>query len=399
MCDICCPYISFLNQQFLLINKKIGICYIKFFKEPHYKFLMFKTISFYKYTDIENPELFRDLFRRYCENLTILGRILIGKEGINGAVCGKNEKIELFKKILRRKFPNLTFRQQDSNNNTYHKLVVRLRDEICVFGEETDLGNTGNHLKPEELKQLYGNQDEFIMVDARNDYEYKVGAFKNAIKLPIKNFREFAKSSEVLEPLKNKKLVLYCTGGVRCEKASAYLKEQGFKDVNQLDGGIINYVNQFPNNNEWQGGLFVFDDRLVSDVGETITLCYFCKAETKQYTNCHNLDCDKLFIACAICLKKMNNSCSEICLNSEKRRKITQLPKEIVGVVENYYAKSKIALVRLNEKLDSNSKITIFGKTTKEFMQKVPSYKNHSEDLITFFVKEKVRRNDKVALV
>lgn len=248
---------------------------------------------------------------------------------------------------------------------------------------------------------MYDNNENFFIVDARNNYEYEVGRFKGAIKLPLSNFREFSKGAEVLEPLKEKKIVLYCTGGVRCEKASAYLKEQGFKDVNQLDGGIINYVNKFPDSgkNYWEGGLFVFDDRLVSDVGETITKCCFCGKESKQYTNCHNINCDKLFIACSDCLTRTNYSCSDRCQKSEKRRKGIKQPKEVIGVVENYYPKIKIALVRLKEKLDDYSKVSIFGKTTPEFTQEITNVKIHGDNLFTFLVNEKVRKNDKVALV
>lgn len=361
---------------------------------------MYKVISFYNYTEIENPENLRHTLRSRCKQLNLLGRILIAKEGINGAVSGRIGRIEEFKLGLQEIFSGLEFREQNFNVKTYHKLVVRVRKEICAFGVKVDVKNKGAHLSPQELKEMYDQQESFFIIDARNDYEYEVGRFKGAIKLPIRNFREFAKGAEILEPLKEKKVVLYCTGGVRCEKASAYLTENGFKDVNQLYGGIINYVNHFPdtNNNYWDGGLFVFDDRLVSDVGEAITKCNFCNQESKQYTNCHNIDCDKLFIACSDCLIKTNYSCSEKCQKLEKRRKEIKPPKEIIGIVENYYPKVGIALVKLNERLNRNSKITIFGKTTKEFSQEITSIEDHNDNLVTFLVKEKVRKNDKVAL-
>ncbi|HLC51712.1 MAG TPA: rhodanese-related sulfurtransferase [Candidatus Nanoarchaeia archaeon] len=360
---------------------------------------MFKVISFYRYAKIDDPQYLRFSLRSECQNLGLLGRVLIAKEGINGAVSGRIEKLEKFKLKLQQEFPQLTFREQNSDKTTYHKLVVRVRDEICAFNSAVDVKNAGNHLSPEKLKKLYDQQENFFIIDARNNYEYEVGRFKDAIRLPIKNFREFAKGAEILEPLKEKKIVLYCTGGIRCEKASAFLKEQGFKDVNQLDGGIINYVNQFPENNHWEGGLFVFDDRLVSDTGEAITSCKFCNNESKQYVNCHNLNCDKLFIACEHCLLKNNYSCSESCQKSSQRRKEIQEPKEIIGLVENYYPIAKVALVRLREKLNPHSKISIFGKTTKEFTQEVETIQNHENSLVTFSVKEKVRKNDKVALI
>ena len=217
----------------------------------------FKVISFYRYTEIEQPEILINLVRSKCKESKILGRILIGKEGINGAISGTNDSIEKFKLFIKKKFLNLTFREQDTKKNTYHKLVVRYREEICSFGKDVNLENTGNHLKPQELQQLYDNNEDFVIIDARNDYEYDLGHFKDAVKLDIENFREFPE--EILKHVeyKNKKVVMYCTGGIRCEKASAYMKENGFTNVHQLDGGIINYVNQFPDQ-EWQGGLFVF---------------------------------------------------------------------------------------------------------------------------------------------
>jgi len=285
--------------------------------------MQYKTISFYKYVPVKNPQVLHNFIRTNCSNLDILGRILIGKEGINCAVSGKKENIEKFKQILMRNalFPDLTFREQESSSKTHHKLVIKVRKEICVFGKEVNLENKGEHLSPEELKKWYDNNEEFYIVDARNDYEYKIGKFRNAIELPIKNFREFHKATEVLEPLKDKKVVLYCTGGIRCEKASAYMKEQGFNNVYQVEGGIINYVNKIPKNNEWEGGLFVFDDRLVSDLGKPITECKHCQEDCELYVNCHNLDCDKLTLMCTSCQEKMNKTCSEECKNSKRQRK------------------------------------------------------------------------------
>ncbi|HLC81836.1 MAG TPA: rhodanese-like domain-containing protein, partial [Candidatus Nanoarchaeia archaeon] len=183
---------------------------------------MFKIISFYQYTELADPEQIRAALRSECADLNLLGRILLAREGINGAVSGQEEAIELFQTKLWQKFPALTFREQCTTENAYHKLIVKVRDELCTFETATKVQNAGAHLSPQELKRLYDLQENFYLVDARNEYEYQVGEFKGSIKLPIRKFKEFAAASAMLEPLKDKKIILYCTGGVRCEKASSY---------------------------------------------------------------------------------------------------------------------------------------------------------------------------------
>src|SRR3989344_3453092 len=150
--------------------------------------MQYKVISFYQYAAIENPEPLRDQLREYCQKNQILGRILIGKEGLNGAVCGEKANIAEFKQFLTGYplFADLTFREQDHKENAYHKLVVKVRNEICAFGAEVDVvKNRGQHLPPQQLKEWYEQNEDFVIVDARNEYEFEVGRFKDAVKLPI----------------------------------------------------------------------------------------------------------------------------------------------------------------------------------------------------------------------
>lgn len=368
--------------------------------------MKFRVISFYRYCGIDTPEQLRDEIQARCEKLGILGRILIGKEGINGACSGELEKTEEFKQYLQGEFEGLTFREQDYDSTTYHRLVVRVRDEICAFGAQVDLSHKGEYVEPEELKAMYEKGEEFVIVDARNDYEFDVGKFKNAVKLPIKTFREFPAEIEKHAEWKDKKVVLYCTGGIRCEKASAYMKEQGFKDVNHLKGGIINYVNKFPDA-QWEGGLFVFDDRLVSDVGDNITHCEHCEVAEKQYQNCHNLDCDRLFICCEGCREKFATCCSEKCRDSPRQRTVKEqeVLREVVGVVENYYTKLGVALLKLDKEVRVGEKVIIEGKTTK-VEQEIQEMRDDdglvidhaSNGLVTVPIKDKVRKNDLVLM-
>ncbi|MDP4012803.1 MAG: rhodanese-related sulfurtransferase [Candidatus Nanoarchaeia archaeon] len=359
----------------------------------------FKVISFYKYIELENPESFRNLLREFCLEKDIFGRILIGKEGINGAVSGSKEAIEAFKSKLieDQKFSDLTFREQEVQSKTYHKLVVRVRNEIVALGVNANMKNKGNHITPEELKEMLDNEEDLVILDARNDYEYKVGKFKKAVTLPIESFKELPSKIKDIEHLKDKKIVMYCTGGVRCEKSSAFLKEQGFKDVNQLKGGIIDYLNKV-GPAHYEGSCFVFDNRLGVDMGEPVTECEHCQKPCGTYINCHNLDCDKLFVNCDEC-KKTTKNCSEECKNASRQRPQPEKPKRYVGTITNYFVKSKIAEAKLVKPLIENTKISIEGNTTN-LEQEIKELKFHeNEGLVTFPVTERVRRNDKLVLV
>ena len=283
--------------------------------------MKFRVISFYRYVNIENPEKLMDDIREFSNEREIVGRILIAKEGLNGAISGNSEKIEEFKEWILENplFENLTFREQEIPKNVYHKLVVRVREEIVALGIDADLKNSGEHISPEKFNGLIESEDDLVILDARNDYEFKVGKFKGAEVLAIRSFREFSKEIDKLKDKKDKKIVMYCTGGVRCEKSSAFLKENGFKKVYQLEGGIINYINKFPNKH-YEGGCYVFDDRLVHPVNDPVSNCKICDGETSKMINCHNLDCDKLTIMCLDCQTEMEKNCSKECKSAPMHR-------------------------------------------------------------------------------
>jgi len=284
--------------------------------------MKFKVITFYKYVDLEDPGYWKRKIVWICEELNLKGRILLGREGVNGGVCGSEEDVKEFKLKIgeAKEFEDLTFREQEVEDQAYSKLVVRERKEIVVFKEKVNLDNKGGYVSPEELKVMLDEKKDIVLLDVRNDYEFKVGRFKDAVDLNIKNFYDFPGKVEKIKKLKDKKIVMYCTGGVRCEKASAYLKEKGFRDVKHLQGGIINFINKYPGE-YFEGGLFVFDDRLVMESGKLISECEHCKEKCAIYLNCHNLDCDKLFICCSDCGKEWKKTCSVKCRESERQRK------------------------------------------------------------------------------
>ena len=282
--------------------------------------------SFYKYVKIENPAEFQKQHLEFCLSIGLKGRILVGEEGINGSVYGTKELIENYKKELRKNslFSDIEFKEQISEKPAFRKMFVRIRKEVVNSGIQVDLKNTAQFIEPSKLKEWLDNKENITLVDMRNDYEANIGKFKNAITLSMKNFRELPNAVSEIENLKGKKIVTYCTGGIRCEKASAFLKENGFKDVYQIKGGILKFGEEFPDT-YWEGKCFVFDDRIAIDLNkknkEALTECVWCNKKCDDYLNCYNLDCDKLFICCDECREINNNGCSEECSRAPRRRK------------------------------------------------------------------------------
>ena len=282
--------------------------------------------SFYKYVKIGNAPEFASEHLEFCKSLQLKGRIMIGEEGINGCVYGAKNSVEKYKQKLKSMpiFSDVEFKEQETGKPAYRKLFVRLRGEIVNFGLNVDLKNKGKYLTPAQLKRLLDKNEDVTLVDMRNDYEAEIGRFKNARILSMQNFRDLPKAIDEIKDIKNKKIVTYCTGGIRCEKASAYLREMGFSNVMQLKGGILKFGEEFPDT-YWEGKCFVFDDRIAIGINrknsEPLNECVWCKKKCDEYLNCHNIDCDKLFICCHECSIKHNSSCSGDCSNSPKRRK------------------------------------------------------------------------------
>jgi UPF0176 protein len=267
---------------------------------------------------------------KWCTANDIRGRVFFADEGVNGTVSGTTANIEKFKTHLTSflQFKNIIFKVDDADEHVFKKMHVRLKQEI-INGDLKNISieSGGKKLSPEELFSLYEGGKEFVIVDARNWYESKIGKFKNAITPQMKNFREWKKVvDEDLIDYKNKTIVTYCTGGIRCEKASAYMVERGFKDVYQLDGGIVNFIKKFQNT-YWEGGMFVFDERRVINPNSIeelkhIAKCHYCGKPTSYYINCHNLDCDMIIVSCHECKVENDYCCSDECKRSVNRRKV-----------------------------------------------------------------------------
>ncbi len=277
------------------------------------------VLLFYKFQEINDVEYFVRAHRRFCKSIEVLGKVLVAHEGINGSISGTNEQVEKYKKFVwsLKGFEDVWFKEEFVLEHPFTKMHVRIRKEIIRLNKNIDLTKKGKKITPKEFIDLYKKNENFMVLDARNYYESKLGKFKNAITSNIRSFREFPKFIKKFEKItdKKKKIVMYCTGGIRCEKASAYMKERGFENVYQLDGGIINFCQQYPNT-IWEGKCFVFDKRLMTDINQKnkpITHCINCNKLCDLQRNCKNISCDELVIMCVKCQEKLHGCCSEFC--------------------------------------------------------------------------------------
>jgi len=284
------------------------------------------TISFYKYAKIADTETFRNTMFIAWNALDVLGRIYIAEEGINAQLSVPADNFNAFKNHL----DTISFLENvrlniaiEHDNFAFLKLKVKVRDKIVADGlndETFDVTNKGEHVNALKFNELIEDPN-VVLVDMRNHYESEIGHFKNAITPDVDTFRE---SLDIIEEdlkahKEDKKLVMYCTGGIRCEKASAYYKHKGFKNVFQLEGGIINYVRQIEENgleNKFVGKNFVFDERRSERISEdVIAHCHQCGTPADMHTNCANEACHLLFIQCDACKEKMENCCSTNCMD------------------------------------------------------------------------------------
>ena len=275
-----------------------------------------KNILFYKYVNVKNPVKLREQQFNLCKKLKLKGTILIAKEGINGSLSGTDSKIKKYMDL--QEFP-IEFKITKTNKHNFKRLSVRIRKEIVTSELKVDVKKAAPYIEPKQMKQLLDANEDLVLLDTRNNYEYDIGKFRDTIHLDLDTFRQFPNKLNQLKNLKNKKIITYCTGGVRCEKASAFLKENGFIDVHQLHGGILAYGNEI-GNRHWQGKCFVFDQRGAIEINphnqsKIISQCTLCHTSSYDYYNCALTSCDKRFIACKDCKKTLKDCCSKNCRN------------------------------------------------------------------------------------
>ena len=423
------------------------------------------TLSFYAYAKIEDPKKFRDDLFIEWNKLDALGRTYVAKEGINAQMSVPAENIEAFRETLevysfmRNIRLNVAVEQDD---HSFLKLTVKVRDKIVADGlndETFDVTNIGIHLKADEFNQIIEDPNT-IVVDFRNHYESEIGHFKGAITPDVETFRESLPIiNEQLKDFKeDKNLVMYCTGGIRCEKASAFFKHQGFKNVYQLEGGIINYAKQIKEENlesKFIGKNFVFDHRLGERITDDIvSQCHQCGRPCDNHTNCENEGCHLLFIQCDSCKAVMENCCSVECQdiihlpmdeqiklrrgvsvgnkifrkgksdklkfkhsghlsdvalavasNPTSIRQKVKIKKILIGNAQHYFTKASVAQFLIeNDVLKNGDQVIISGPSTghKElilenlFVNGVQDDHANVGDKVTFVVPFRVRLSDKL---
>jgi UPF0176 protein len=269
---------------------------------------MHQVLLFYKYVTIDNPSAYVNVFRMLCEKHKLQGRALVAEEGINATLEGLTEDTERFVKEWKEdaRFSDVKIKRSPGTGTSFKKLSVKVREEIVgtKFPKDVDPRvKTAPHLTPDELHAMYEKGEDFVVVDMRNSYEYASGHFVNSIDPGMNASRELPEKIQELEPIKKKKVVTVCTGGIRCEKMSGYLLHEGFENVYQLDGGMHSYMEKYPEGH-FKGTLFTFDERMVMDFGgnrEIIGRCKLCKGTTESYQNCSNAECNMLFLVCEEC--------------------------------------------------------------------------------------------------
>ncbi|MEK7673027.1 MAG: rhodanese-related sulfurtransferase [Patescibacteria group bacterium] len=300
------------------------------------------TLSFYRYVKIENPETLRNELYLQWSALGVMGRIYLAHEGINAQLSVPTSNFETFKKELyaKEKFTDVPFKiGVEDDGKSFYKLIIKVKEKIVADGLDDstfDPANTGTHLNAEEFNKEMA-KPETIVVDMRNHYESEVGRFENAVCPDADTFREELQMvKSLLKGKEERQILLYCTGGIRCEKASAYLKHQGFKKTFQLQGGIINYAHEVKEKkleSKFKGKNFVFDERVGERItDDVISQCHQCGKTSDEHNNCKNDACHLLFIQCEECAEKYDGCCTTKCqefikLPIEEQRKLRRQDK------------------------------------------------------------------------
>lgn len=289
----------------------------------------YQTLLYYCYSTIADGEQFAADHLKFCKDLGLVGRIIVADEGLNGTVSGTPEACKVYMDTVHAdpRFAATEFKIDEVDEPSFVKMHVRYKEEIVHSGlRDPHIINpqvkTGKHLEPQEFMEMK-DRDDVVILDVRSNYEHSLGKFKNAVTLDIENFRDFPEKINELAQYKGKKILTYCTGGIKCEKASALLLHEGFEDVYQLHGGIIKYGKE-AGGKDFEGKCYVFDNRLAVDVNSVnpvvISKCYNCGKVTDKMINCANPECNEHFTQCEECGWELDGCCSDACKSHPRKR-------------------------------------------------------------------------------
>lgn len=296
---------------------------------------MKKVILYYKFVPVSDPKMTMLWQRELCSRLDLKGRIIVSKHGINGTLGGDIEALRQYKRDMNASevFRGITYKWSDGTGEEFPRLSIKVRDELVAFERpdeiqvnEKGVVGGGKHLKPEALHKLVEERgDDVVFFDGRNAYEAKVGRFKDAVVPDTETTRDFIREleSDKYDDIKDKPVVTYCTGGIRCEALSVLMKNRGFKEVYQMDGGIVKYGEKYADEGLWEGNLYIFDGRMnhkFSDSAKDIGECTHCSGKTSNFENCADKLCNKLILICNNCIGSKTH-----CGNCTNQPKVQQV--------------------------------------------------------------------------
>lgn len=288
----------------------------------------YKVLAYYAIVPIDDPHAEVARHKEFFQSRDFKGRIYISAQGINGQASGLAAHADEYMAWMAAdpRFQKMPFKTHFSKEHAFPKMTVKTRKQLVAIDCEVDFSQRGEHVAPDEWKKMLEERgEETVLLDVRNDYEWKVGHFEGAELPELETFRQFPAYARKLKETRDPKttpVMMYCTGGIRCEFYSAVLKQEGFEKVYQLEGGVIDYGLK-EEGKHWQGKLFVFDDRLVVPVNpeaESISVCSHCGTPNDVYYNCANMDCNELFLCCVDCLKAHKGCCCSTCEKAERIR-------------------------------------------------------------------------------
>jgi UPF0176 protein len=286
-------------------------------------------LAYYHFHPISDPQKEVKKHKNFFTDRNVTCRIYISEQGINGQMSATRQDAQAYIEWMhsRPEFQTIKFKVHPYHEQVFPRITVKYRKQLVAIDADVNLSNRGEHVSPKQWKNMLETLQDKILIDVRNDYEWKVGRFAGAELPPCETFREFTEYADSLKAKADPQqtpVMMYCTGGIRCELYSAILKDKGFEKIYQLDGGVIGYGLE-EGNKHWDGKLFVFDDRLtvsISDQGESkiIGKCHFCNAPNESYYNCANIDCNELFLCCPDCLSVFKGCCCKECLEAPRVR-------------------------------------------------------------------------------
>lgn len=289
-------------------------------------------LAFYQFASLSDPHAEVARHKIFFAEHDVRGRIYLSEQGINGGLSASPDIADAYQTWLKAhsSFRDIEFKVHFHHEHVFPKMIVKYRKELVALGEMPNMAERGQYLSPDEWKSAFDNEEDFLLLDVRNEYEWKVGRFEGARLPPCDTFREFNRYADELKrevDPKRAKVLMYCTGGIRCELYSAVLKQRGFEQVFQLKGGVINYGLK-EGSSHWEGKLFVFDDRLTAPISDepspVVGHCHHCGALEESYYNCANVDCNELFLCCPSCIETFKGCCSSACSQAKRVRPYKQ---------------------------------------------------------------------------